>query len=490
MLSLEVEFLNGVSYASTGPWSSAPDWPPQPDRVFSALVAAWASRGGNSLEREALEWLERLPPAWLEASPSSKRSVGIAYVPPNDSDGKVEVLPERRRRQGRFFPAAVPVQSTIRYFWEAEPELQTLAALDNLARDVAYVGHSASLVRCRFSLAQSNEAQGTRAKKTVYPGRLAELERNFQAGQRPAPGLSVRERITSPPKPIRASVFSPNWVVLDDDGGACPDIRATTVVSRLLRKALMSRYGTNGTQPPLFLSGHEPDGAPCRDPHLAIIPLADVGYQYSQGLLKGMGLVIPRTLEEQWKTAERSWLEGLDAPALDDWRKFDTAIGDALELNLPRTGSASSGAALWRLRRIASPTIRALDAREYCGPSERWSTVTPIVLDRFPKAKTADGWHQEVSQIIASACVNIDLPEPKHVRPAKHALHTGVVSSAPSGNAPAWTGWTLAGPFARKFVIHAVIQFPEPVLGPIILGAGRYSGMGLCRPVAGKGDAA
>jgi CRISPR-associated protein Csb2 len=31
---------------------------------------------------------------------------------------------------------------------------------------------------------------------------------------------------------------------------------------------------------------------------------------------------------------------------------------------------------------------------------------------------------------------------------------------------------------------HAVIRFAEPVDGPVILGAGRFTGLGLCRPLS------
>jgi CRISPR-associated protein Csb2 len=38
---LEIEYLLGVSFAAGAQASDVPDWPPQPDRVFSSLVAAW-----------------------------------------------------------------------------------------------------------------------------------------------------------------------------------------------------------------------------------------------------------------------------------------------------------------------------------------------------------------------------------------------------------------------------------------------------------------
>ena len=58
-LVLEIEFLTGVYRGARSQASDAPDWPLQPDRVFSALVSAWASRGERANERSALEWLEK-----------------------------------------------------------------------------------------------------------------------------------------------------------------------------------------------------------------------------------------------------------------------------------------------------------------------------------------------------------------------------------------------------------------------------------------------
>ena len=71
-LILEVEYLLGVSFAAISPDSEAPDWPPQPDRIFSALVASWAARGEREEERRALEWLEMLSVPRLFASEANR----------------------------------------------------------------------------------------------------------------------------------------------------------------------------------------------------------------------------------------------------------------------------------------------------------------------------------------------------------------------------------------------------------------------------------
>ena len=61
MLCLEVEFLTGVSVGATPYARDEPEWPPHPDRLFQALVAAWGrDEPPDDAERRALEWLERL----------------------------------------------------------------------------------------------------------------------------------------------------------------------------------------------------------------------------------------------------------------------------------------------------------------------------------------------------------------------------------------------------------------------------------------------
>jgi CRISPR-associated protein Csb2 len=38
-------------------------------------------------------------------------------------------------------------------------------------------------------------------------------------------------------------------------------------------------------------------------------------------------------------------------------------------------------------------------------------------------------------------------------------------------------------------LFHATIEFAEPVAGPVVLGAGRFFGLGLCIPAArGEGS--
>src|SRR5262249_34556547 len=141
MLALEVELLTGV-YRAALPDGSGAEWPPHPERVFSALVQAWGDGGTDPEEREALEWLQSLAAPWIEADALAncyERDSPTVYVPPNDPRGsEVAVLPDCRRRQARSFRATVPTTSFLKFRWgDAEPTQRHLNALINLAARVA-----------------------------------------------------------------------------------------------------------------------------------------------------------------------------------------------------------------------------------------------------------------------------------------------------------------------------------------------------------------
>jgi CRISPR-associated protein Csb2 len=91
-LVLEIEHLLGVAFSAQDQGSEVPEWPPQPDRVFSALVASWASRGEREDERRALEWLETQNSPEIAATPGYARTAPIVFVPPNDAVTSVKLV--------------------------------------------------------------------------------------------------------------------------------------------------------------------------------------------------------------------------------------------------------------------------------------------------------------------------------------------------------------------------------------------------------------
>ncbi|MYB33513.1 MAG: type I-U CRISPR-associated protein Cas5/Cas6 [Acidobacteria bacterium] len=485
-LLLEIEFLTGAYRGTSEPASEEADWPPQPDRVFSALVAAWGSRGELAAEREALEWLERQDPPAIHAAPASPRTAPTVFVPPNDarSSRKTEtylrVLPDRRGRQPRRFPAARPEpgrhtsangpSASLVFAWSVDPDQRFLPTLESLARDVPYVGHSTSLTRCRFLYGDAKNLpfDALPPKRRVYPGRLAELVRAYHANPvRPLirVGASVPVHETASPERTDS-----HWLVLEAVTDRPLDLRGAAPICRLLRDTLMSGYGRNGDGEsiPELVSGHTPDRRPTKEPHLSIVPMAYVGSEHATGRIYGFALVPPGG-------THLGDIRGL-AAAFRRVSRYEAA-------RERRVLTLQGGPLDWPLE--LAPTgdefrpLSSLRPTPYCTSARVWATVTPIVLDRHLKTKT----EAEIRGLVARCCANSGLPAPNpdRIRTGRHATLRGIPPARPHRGAPPWSRWQVPKSLASRPLVHAVIEFDEEVAGPVLLGAGRFTGLGLCR---------
>ena len=473
-LVLEIEFLTGVCRAAQSPASDAPDWPPQPDRVFSGLVSAWAAHGERSIERQALEWLEAQSPPAVHAGGYTPRLAPAVFVPPNDQRSStaaptyLKIMPMMRPRQPRRFPVARLDDPLMELVWSVAPPAELLEALGELARDVGYIGHSASLVRCRFVARSSplSAHPATPARRRIYPGRLQELRRAYRLNPaRPVilPGATV---LPAPPAPAPRD---PDWLVLEVIGGGVPDLRAAALVCRKLRRTLMSGYRDIGMEReiPEIVSGHTPDGSPTRVPHLTIAPLAFVGHPHADGRVFGFALIPAAQM------ALRD-VPGL-RPAFENVALYDRGHQRrVLEL---RGGPLRSGL---YLSPAGAASKRSLDPRPYLQRARCWASVTPIVLDRHLKRYDDE---DKIRELIADACANVGLPrpDPATIQVGKHSGVAGTPPAWPRPGAPPWTAWRVPPPLASRSLTHAVIDFGREVAGPVLLGAGRFTGLGLCR---------
>ncbi|MCL6609050.1 MAG: type I-U CRISPR-associated protein Cas5/Cas6 [Geminicoccaceae bacterium] len=482
-LVLEIEFLAGFCAAATGPDNETADWPPAADRVFSALVASWAARGGEEGEAQALRWLERQPPPAVVASVASARTTPVFYVPPNDArldraKTAKGVFPALRTRQLRRFAVARPEEPLVELRWPEVPETPILEALDRLAADTSCLGASRSLVRCRF---RADGGPGGAARPTarwVYPGRLDELRAAYEARLRPTPGAPVRAAVVGArTEPSRASIFDERWLVLEHRDGTMPDLRACALVARRIRDCLMSGYRRLGLPVPETVSGHAADGSPTRAPHLAIVPLAFVGFPHADGRVMGFALVPPRESGLLDDETFRRVLRKL-APIVDV-RGTSGEVVRELTVCTPVGTAAEAAFKLTFQPRFEGSGRRSLDPGLYFGPARRFATVTPIVLDRHLRERGA-ARIDEIRAMIESACERIGLPRPTAIVPDRHAALEGAPSIRIEG-APAWMRWRLPAELASRQLTHAVLEFAEPVRGPVLLGAGRFCGLGLCR---------
>lgn len=113
-----------------------------------------------------------------------------------------------------------------------------------------------------------------------------------------------------------------------------------------------------------------------------------------------------------------------------------------------------------------------------------WGTVTPIVLDRHPKAKNIAEYRDEVAKTIQIACERVlDSKTPEKEMP--RIVHVTLLPVSPHLGAPPSHSFPQmerkSGGQCRH--THALIEFDKPIVGPLLVGAGRYRGYGFCRPI-------
>ena len=247
-----------------------------------------------------------------------------------------------------------------------------------------------------------------------------------------------------------------------------PDIRAAALVGRTLRRALMSGYRRIGMadQIPALVSGHESDGTLLRAPHLGIVPMAFAGSPHADGRVFGFALV---------PTAQTALREvpGLHA-AFEEVAPYDHGSERrVLELKYAprREPLYLSPAGVARKRSLAP--------EPYLEPARVWASVTPIVLDRHLKRYD----EAKIRELISRSCTNVGLPrpDPDCIQVGKHSGIEGAPPAWASSGAPLWTCWRVPEPLATRSRTHAVIDFGTAVIGPVMLGAGRFCGLGLCR---------
>jgi CRISPR-associated protein Csb2 len=471
MLALEVEYLMGRATASERHNRSRAEWPPHPSRLFSAFVSAYKECDSDDAERDALLWLERQQPPALSVTAAFERDILPVFVPVNDPSvpDKVPasgfsyrqikegltVLGERRSRKERTFPSVVPDRPIVYFIWQdANPQEveRHRAALVRLAGNVTCLGHSSSPVRVAICdqpppATWEPAESGEDVLRVPTPGRLVDLELAYENGLRPSPGMfyayapSGRGSFQSVPE----TVFGEMIVFRRVSGPRLP-LHACGHLTTTIRQALMKHSGT----PPEVLSGHTPDGGPSQQPHVAIVPLSHVGHHiYADGSLMGFAIVLPRRLHR------------FDDP---DRSHVSRALLELNELVMGRAG-------VWHVERLtAESPKKSLQTEEYIGPARSWATVTPMLFDYVPKNKPG----KDAASVVALACQRIGLPPPVSVEFGPVSPFRGVPPSA---------HFKLVRKDRRSQLprLHVVIEYDRPVRGPIILGAGRYLGLGLCR---------
>jgi CRISPR-associated protein Csb2 len=245
------------------------------------------------------------------------------------------------------------------------------------------------------------QADEPKLKKSARK-RLREAYGNQRLSQQ-RPRLSLYQAYAPPARKgstasVANIVFSPHFLVLQRRAKQGPyqqlDLVSTLTVTNRWRDSILSHCNGLSESVRRMLSGHDSKGGPSNHPHLASLPLALVGHDHADGHLLSMGLALPADLSR------------------DERREALLAIAAVRELKLGPLG-------VWSVEPVTasqSPwNLRAEAWTAHPKGATHWSTVTPIVFDRRPKAKDKAQYQQETASMIAEACTRIGLPAPREV---------------------------------------------------------------------------
>lgn len=397
------------------------------------------------------------------------------------------LLPERRGKQPRTFPSVTPEDPRVFLHWSAPHEEieRHRPALSTLASRVVRVGHSASLVSCTVvddgpaPTWRPNE-DGGQVLRVPGPNQLTLLEEEFERHKEVEPRvLPCRyqryDRVLEERGRTNAeSLFGQDWIVFRQVNGRRLSATSCVEVARAMRGALM-RYASD--PPPELLSGHAPEGGPSEKAHLAVIPLPFVGSAHASGDLLGVALVFPRETDEGQRLAVLR--------AIGLWEEQRRAEQDDDLVDVPPLDLVLGRAGVIEIERVewGHAPLRTLRAATWCRPSHSWVTATPIALDRHPDnlyskdTSEREAAYEVVERSIATSCERIGLPTPSYVR-----LHPSVPLRG-TVKARAYPPFPVDPKKHQRIKVHARIEFPVRVNGPLLLGAGRYYGLGLCLPL-------
>jgi CRISPR-associated protein Csb2 len=461
---------------------------PDSDRLRAAEAAAADSTDAKTrakAEKEVTKLKAKLGADTAKATAAPAKPSAADLVAAN------QLFPDRRLRQPRTFPSVAPPIPRFAFVWRNTAGADAhIPAFTRLAARLVRLGHSSSLVHVRLldeadlaGLEASTTAyttdpvDGTMVLRWVTQGQCDRLidafarHREVEPRVLPAAFLRYREGAfverTAPP----SSTFGEDWIVFARTHGPRLPSTATAGVSRQFRRALMSFADEPIAE---LISGHHVDGSASDSSHLAIVPLPFVASERADGSLLGVALVIPRDAPAPARAALRRGIEAYEATGAAEG-------GDApiIQLHLGSAGSLGLQRVVW-----GEHKNWGLRPSTWSTPALHWASATPVALDQNPgdlhhpdpdRRKAA---FEAAAAMVATAIARIgDLPAPTSIDVLRSCVLPGTSKPREFPRFP------VNEERPQRVLVHVRIAFSVPVRGPLLIGAGRYQGLGLLRPV-------
>ncbi len=479
-------------------WHGHSEWPPSPFRLYQALVAA-AARGARMEETDvrALGWLEKLDAPVIMAPRTLGAGTTVqTYVPNNDLDA-VDGNPDRVeqiRAPKRTTPHLLQGRPRFLYVWSFEMDEGDARAhvrrLEAITARLYQFGRGIDMAWARAHVLRPDEAEamlrrhpGSRHEPCArggggllaapVAGSLQSLRRRFEAFRSRLQGVqggrSAQLHFHQPPKPVLRMV-----------GYACPprrqtfEIRATADLKSFA--PVMQRHVASFTgrlrdmaaqrllqadfpkeKVERFLVGRNA-GAQDKKRRVRILPLPSIGHEFAGGAIRRVLVEVPRDCP----------LDAKDVFWAFQGECFDPESGELTGRVLKKTGNDAP----------------MLDHYGVGREAVLWRTITPAALParRYGRA----GGERLVSEEHAAAAVRTALrhagirARPVDIRVQREPFHRNSHMA----------GEYEPDRFDPRQLWHVEILFDRSVEGLLVIGNGRYLGLGLMAPVPARKESA
>lgn len=489
-----------------GRYHGAGDWPPAPARLFQALVAG-AARGATltNEDRRALCWLEQQNPPVIAAPAGRAGQSFELYVPNNDLDavgGDVRRIAEVRGATKRIRPRLFDESVPLLYAWQFDAKDEDSTRANDIVRlaDRLYqLGRGVDMV---WATAEILEPGALEERLSAYPGAvhrpgrsggtlildcpmsgsLASLEDRFRKWKQRLRADGTRTLFAQPPKPrfIQVGYDCPSRHFLfeirsahDDRFAPWPSERATRLVERLrdavyekLKNALPSMAGLCER----VIVGRNA-GEADKSQRVRVVPLPSIGHEHVDRAIRRVLVEVPPNCP--LPADDIAWaFSGLEV----ERGAVDQETGEIIGLT--------------RLVKIADTGMAEHYGIGTDDGQRLWRSVTPVVVPESAARRRIDPARGGQEAKGATERLKEELRASREVLQALR--HAGVstplaavrVQREPCSGRGARAEVFAAGTrFAKERLWHVEIDFATPLAGSLVIGDGRYLGLGLMAPV-------
>ena len=457
MIVFDVELLHGTyradpdGSAATGRHARG-EWPPAPGRLLAALLST--SDPGRAASTDDLEALAAAAPPLIRADVEQRLhcqpQLGRYVAGQQRDKGQVQEYPARAGVLVRPGVRVSPRSPRVQFLYDLDLDEAAVANLKWRAARVGYLGCADSPVRVTVSVAEPAEVlPGDVWMPDRDGGHIVNTHRDGDIGRwQAAHNAWTRDRATrrqmirrQPKTAYRAPGTQPDH---GDAGGgsvlawlsfaeAVP-ARKAVLVTHTLKQSVISRHDL---PMPAWVHGHRPGGGEYQLARFLALPF--VGRRHATGRIHGAAVWAPPDAPPEEVKALAKTVRSLTR----------LHLADGSVVTVSRSGRRWSAA-----------------PRRWEGPARRWTTALPAVNDRHSRID---------DEAVARWCEQAGLPAPVQCRVSRKPLLSGAVNLHPTETVR--PGHAQTRPYA-----HINVTFSEPLRGPVVIGAARSYGLGLCAP--------